>query len=281
MRASRFLLFGFTVFLIAGQVCAEVIQEPQVQGKTVSFTVARLTAVEVKVYDEKGGFIRTLQAKRSGVNEKWQMTWDGKDQNGKVAPDGKYKVIIRAGQKLNLDPAFGKDGVLTGFDNPKKVYTRKGNVYLLEHPSEGWATTPGGSGRVWKFDVRGKPVNSFGDIYIFGCTGGPDMVVDDAERVYIASGAYQHQVSVYDSTGKYLMALGGWKPNDERMTPMCVGLALGSDEKIYIFSDPLAVLMAVYNRMLPPGGLENFLYKGTVPGVAQIGGGDLLSEYYE
>lgn len=277
MRGTLWLFLGFAFLGFANPGRAEVIQELQVQGKAVSFKVARLTAVEVKVYDEKGGFIRTLQAKRSGVNEEWQLKWDGKDQNGKDVSDGKYKVVVRAGQKLNLDPEFGKDGVLTGFDNPKKVYARKGNVYLLEHPKEGWGITGGNApeldGRVWKFDAQGKPVNSFGGINIFGCIGGQDMVVDDPGRVYIASGAWQHRVSVFDSTGKYLMALGGWEVDDERMTPMCEGLALGSEEKIYILLQPTASEMAVYNRMLPPGGLGNFLYKGkAVPGVAEIGG---------
>lgn len=61
----------------------------------VSFLVREPVRIDVRVVDEDGDVVRTLA---SGVRRqpgRAAFTWDGRDDTGRVAPDGEYRVRVR------------------------------------------------------------------------------------------------------------------------------------------------------------------------------------------
>ncbi len=61
----------------------------------VRFAVARAAAVELKILDATGRSVRTLLEGERGQGVYW-VTWDGRDEWGRLLPAGLYFPAMRA-----------------------------------------------------------------------------------------------------------------------------------------------------------------------------------------
>lgn len=76
--------FGDQVNLVAGQ------------GAEVHFNLsANAQAVKVEILDNDGKVIRTIPQENQAAGDK-MVSWDGKDDNGEVMPDGSYQFRVSA-----------------------------------------------------------------------------------------------------------------------------------------------------------------------------------------
>lgn len=110
---------------------ASFVQAPTVTksggGATVSFALAAKSDVEVAVLNAKGDPIRHLAAGllggagapppplKEGLAQ--QLAWDGKDDFGKAAAGGPFKIRVRAGMKAKLGRFLGEDPYTFGAIN--------------------------------------------------------------------------------------------------------------------------------------------------------------------
>src|SRR5204862_4200277 len=86
---------------------------------TISFAVSARTDVEVSILDARGMVVRHLAAGvlgakipppvplRPGLEQK--LTWDGKDDLGKKAQAGPFRVRVRAGSGVRFGRFLGDD----------------------------------------------------------------------------------------------------------------------------------------------------------------------------
>ncbi|MCW8130490.1 MAG: hypothetical protein KIS92_09095 [Planctomycetota bacterium] len=86
---------------------------------TIAFAVSARTDVEVAVLDAKGGIVRHLAAGvlggeqapppplKAGLSQ--SLAWDGKDDFGKPAQGGPFKVRVRAGMRVAFGRFLGGD----------------------------------------------------------------------------------------------------------------------------------------------------------------------------
>jgi hypothetical protein len=135
----------------------------------VSFTVAAKTDVEVAILDSKGKVIRHLAAGvlggkqppprplKAGLSQ--NLEWDMKDDLGKPAKGGPFKVRVRAGMSVKFGRMIGGSpytGSVSGLSVDKDS-----NLYVLMHSHVG---SHGNSGlwpwHVRKFDKAGKYLKS-------------------------------------------------------------------------------------------------------------------------
>ena len=134
--------------LIAVFVCATVQAEvsfskkPQAEKKgdktIITFKVSEPTDVEVAVLDSKGNIVRHLAAGVLGKNPpkplkpglSQSLEWDKKDDNGKKAEGGPFKVRVRAGMKPEFESFLLYNQNATGNISHVAVGP-KGNLYLL------------------------------------------------------------------------------------------------------------------------------------------------------
>lgn len=63
---------------------------------SISYNLPRETRVSLKVYNLSGQWVRTLV---SGISRPghWQVTWDGRSENGTPVPPGAYLYRLDAG----------------------------------------------------------------------------------------------------------------------------------------------------------------------------------------
>ncbi|MFW6158740.1 MAG: hypothetical protein ACOC8E_05220 [Planctomycetota bacterium] len=106
---------------------------------TISFELAGSTDVEVAVLDAEGAVVRHLAAGKIGIRGETapplgrgleqELTWDGRDDLGKPAKGGPFKVRVRAGLWVEFDGVIGDRRVMS-----KKVYgiatDADGHVYV-------------------------------------------------------------------------------------------------------------------------------------------------------
>lgn len=119
-------------------------------GATITFTASAATDVEVAVLDKDGKVVRHLAAGRLGDNApaplvkgslKQTITWDGKDDLGRRAEGGSFRVRVGLGLRPELGGFLG--------DNPASLGSVRGlaagpggelfvfHVYGPLHPSDG------------------------------------------------------------------------------------------------------------------------------------------------
>ncbi|MBS4061211.1 MAG: T9SS type A sorting domain-containing protein [Bacteroidetes bacterium] len=66
----------------------------------IEFLSSEIDSQELKIYSVDGRLIKTILITREVSSEKLVNRWDGKDENGKLAPKGVYVVQIISGQKM-------------------------------------------------------------------------------------------------------------------------------------------------------------------------------------
>jgi len=81
--------------------------------------------VTIEIYDSSGQLVRTMKMKGVSAGERF-FQWDGKDQEGKTVPEGKYtfNVKVQDGDSTQTLPTFIR-GTITG------VRYEEGVAYLL------------------------------------------------------------------------------------------------------------------------------------------------------
>lgn len=116
-------LSGFAVFVVPALVVpaaaaglAEVRSGPASfnpsldQKVTLSYRLAAADRVWVRVYDPDGGLVRTvLDGERQDAGAR-QVTWDGRDREGRVVPDEAYTFTVETGSGDVYDPTASSGG---------------------------------------------------------------------------------------------------------------------------------------------------------------------------
>ncbi|WP_272699186.1 flagellar hook assembly protein FlgD [Desulfovibrio sp. Fe33] len=84
-----------------------------------------VTSIMMNIYDSEGAIVRTVElgSKEAGT---YQYTWDGKNENGDLLPDGQYGVGI-LGQDLDGDYVMVQTEISGRVDG---VVTENGTQYL-------------------------------------------------------------------------------------------------------------------------------------------------------
>lgn len=97
-------------------------------GQTLhlSYTLAKPTQVEIRIFDPDGGLIRTLAEGIDQAAGRAQHTWDGRDDTGKVVPDEAYTFVIETADGALYDPTTFSGGEVddltdVGFDSSGTV----------------------------------------------------------------------------------------------------------------------------------------------------------------
>ena len=80
----------------------------------VSFRLKRGETVDVAVVDEQGDAVRELASGLSlrAYSRSPELVWDGRDADGRVAPDGRYRIRVtlrREGRSIVLPRSFVLD----------------------------------------------------------------------------------------------------------------------------------------------------------------------------
>jgi|GEM_PF-3474780 len=96
------------------------------QTLNLSYTLAKPTQVEIRIFDPDGGLIRTLV---EGADQAAGHAWDGRDDTGQIIPDEAYTFVIETADGAVYDPTTfsgGAVGDLTdvGFDASGTVSSR-------------------------------------------------------------------------------------------------------------------------------------------------------------
>jgi hypothetical protein len=77
----------------------------------IAFRLAEPQAATVRVVRENGSRVRTLAVRERFARGVVELTWDGRTDDGELAPDGRYRVTVRLGgddtlvfpQRITLD----------------------------------------------------------------------------------------------------------------------------------------------------------------------------------
>jgi hypothetical protein len=137
-----------------------VLRGPEIRsgpdGFTVRVAVAAFTDIAVWVEDEKGERIRHLAAGLLGPNPppplqpnslEQALTWDGRDDQGRKVPAGKYRVQVGAGSRAALERVLGQDVT------PKNIQgiavDDKGQIHVVSGIRDEWC-------EVQRFDRGGQ-----------------------------------------------------------------------------------------------------------------------------
>ncbi|MBY0522899.1 MAG: hypothetical protein K2R98_05855 [Gemmataceae bacterium] len=143
----RYLLAGFVCLsTVAVTQAAEIsFSKPPVATRsgdktTITFTVSGAADVEVAVLDAKGEVVRHLAAGVLGAKNAppeplkqglgQSLEWDGKDDFGKPAHGGPFKVRVRAGLDAKLSGFIGADPYRFGTTNSLAT-DEAGNLYVM------------------------------------------------------------------------------------------------------------------------------------------------------
>ncbi|MCG3181958.1 MAG: hypothetical protein BIFFINMI_04404 [Phycisphaerae bacterium] len=127
-------------------------------GAKISFAVSAATDVEVAIVDREGRVVRHLAAGLLGEHApaplaanslKQELTWDGKDDAGKIAA-GENSVRVRVGSQARLDRHVGWDPLASNEFIPALAVGPTGELYVLS------ANTTYGRSSVTVFDRAGK-----------------------------------------------------------------------------------------------------------------------------
>ena len=137
-----------------GQAASLIGKEVQAGGNTVNVkdgTASLITMdlsekanVTVDIFNSEGDLIRVINA---GTHDPGQfnLVWDGRYENGKIAPDGKYTFIANAtdltGNPVNVNSRIR--GIVDGvkIEDGKTYLVLKGNSMLVELNSVGLIRT--------------------------------------------------------------------------------------------------------------------------------------------
>ena len=120
MVASRRIAIAIALILLAATAAAFVFTERTKRGKgpiskpratryfspvcncdsdqaEIAFRLADPRAVTVRVVRENGHRVRTLAAREPFGKGVVELPWDGRTDDGELAPDGRYRVTVRLG----------------------------------------------------------------------------------------------------------------------------------------------------------------------------------------
>jgi hypothetical protein len=147
----RGLTTGLAILVLSGTLSgassdAAFSQKPAVSragDKTVvSFAVAAATDVEVSVLDSKGAVLRHLAAGLLGGTQSppeplkaglaQAVEWDGRDDFGKTATGGPFRIRVRAGTGVKFGRFIGEDPCTFG-GITSVAADETGNVYIVGH----------------------------------------------------------------------------------------------------------------------------------------------------
>ncbi|MCX7590396.1 MAG: hypothetical protein N2255_02085 [Kiritimatiellae bacterium] len=124
------------------------------ERRLISFAVSAPTCVEVSICDKAGHVVRHLAAGMLGKNAPdpfqkdsltQQITWDGKDDAGKPAGEGPFRVRVALGLQAVGEKALGWNPTNPGFLVVGLAVGTNGEVYVLD----AWS-------RLKVFDAKGN-----------------------------------------------------------------------------------------------------------------------------
>jgi flagellar basal-body rod modification protein FlgD len=91
------------------------------------------TAVTVKIIDEDGNVVRTIQSEQPQEAGSYDISWDGLDDSGEAAPNGSYHFVVEAagadGNAMEVETTVS--GLVTAFR------VESGIPYLILGGSDG------------------------------------------------------------------------------------------------------------------------------------------------
>ena len=195
----------------------------------ITFAVSEATDVEVTITDREGRAVRHLAAGVLGENAPeplkagslaQSLVWDGKDDDGKAAEGGPFRVRVRAGLVPALDGFLLENPASTGAISSIAVGP-KGSVYLF-HRDAAWAHW--GSQKIKILTRDGKHERA---VMPFAADMAPDRlkplkVMQTADRArwicrhpLVGSGI---AIPCFLPERTVLMSLGGWAGKISRAT---------------------------------------------------------------
>ncbi len=196
------------------------------EGVLIRFSVSVPTDVAVAVLDADGRVVRHLAAGMLGENApaplkkatlKQELLWDGKDDLGKPAGGGPFKVRVSIGSKPKLEKILGWDGnTLTGSIVGLAV-GKQGEVYVLTTDGSGLA-------EVRVFDHQGKYLRT---IMPYGANTPKERTASvgeleiEGERLPIVFNA--HTGNLYPLTAGMVKQKIGWHPGGYLLLASAVG----------------------------------------------------------
>jgi len=165
IRAAVTLAFLSSIALAGEVKFASPPTATRVNGKTkISFAASSPTDIEVSILDAKGKIIRHLAAGvlggkgappaplKRGLRQ--EIEWDLRNDAGKPASGGPFKLRVRLGMNVELDGFVGEDryyvGALRGMATDPK-----GNLYVYSS-SAGNSGKPGRGSYLQVFDRKGE-----------------------------------------------------------------------------------------------------------------------------
>ncbi|MFY9973451.1 MAG: FlgD immunoglobulin-like domain containing protein [Chromatiaceae bacterium] len=123
-RASALLLALLTSFSDASGAVSDVrLDAPTFnpaagESSLLRFKLETDAAPKVLVYDPDGGLIRTLPVSTGPSDMERQVSWDGRDDSGRVVPDEAYTFVIETVDGSVHDPAAASGGEVDDIRNP-------------------------------------------------------------------------------------------------------------------------------------------------------------------
>jgi flagellar hook assembly protein FlgD len=169
---------------------------------TISFGLTTAATVTVDVLDDSGVRIRRLESSRSLPRGKSQLAWAGREDDGTLAPDGRYSVRVRAsspGQSASSSTAIVVDRTLGYLAVSPKLFSPNGDGQL-EATTAGFELTRQADVRVRVFH-RGSRVATVAAATL--AAGAHSYPWDGADRDgnRLPDGKYRFRVSATTALG--------------------------------------------------------------------------------
>lgn len=127
---------------VDGQTCR--VRDPRGQFVRVSFKQLKVSfyllhrADEVAMYvvNQDGAIVRALPPRQMGVKRRSTFTWNGREDNGSVAPDGTYYLrvsLIHQGRSLLISNNQGAEPVTVDTKPPQLIVTSVTPTVIARH----------------------------------------------------------------------------------------------------------------------------------------------------
>jgi len=107
----------------------------------IQYTLSQDGYTSIKVYKDTGELVRTVLTNVLKIAGSYSQAWDGKDQNGILAPDGNYKIVVEArdannaltGQADHLLTAARYPGISLVTDSPDPFNPLTGQQAAIDY----------------------------------------------------------------------------------------------------------------------------------------------------
>jgi flagellar hook assembly protein FlgD len=92
---------------------ANVSFSPKAKGRVaIPFVINKKAKVTAKIYDSRGNVVRTIWSNKGFSGGKYALTWDGKNNKGKLLNDGTYKLTMSVTDYKNRKGTTRKKSII-------------------------------------------------------------------------------------------------------------------------------------------------------------------------